>query len=225
MNPYEVLGISVGASDEEVKKAYYELAKKYHPDNYRDNPLSELAEEKMKEVNTAYEQITKERSGKSGTSSANGYGSYSGYGNYSGSGGFGGFSNFGGSGGGRYSYNMSGGSEKFRRVRELIAASNFTDAMSRLDEMHEYDRSAEWYYLKGVVYMHQNFFFEARKHFQIACNLEPGNAEYRQAYNSTNSAYGNSTFGSANRGCGCSCCDICAGLMCLDCLCGFGRCC
>ena len=62
-DPYSVLGVSPNASDEEIKKAYRELARKYHPDNYQNNPLADLAEEKMKEINEAYETITKQRSG------------------------------------------------------------------------------------------------------------------------------------------------------------------
>ena len=62
-NPYEVLGIPRDASNDEVKKAYRQLCKKYHPDSYMDNPLAELAEEKFKEIQTAYEQIMKEREG------------------------------------------------------------------------------------------------------------------------------------------------------------------
>ena len=54
-DPYSVLGVSPNASDEEIKKAYRELARKYHPDNYQNNPLADLAEEKMKEINEAYE--------------------------------------------------------------------------------------------------------------------------------------------------------------------------
>ena len=65
-DPYSVLGVSPNASDEEVKKAYRELARKYHPDNYQNNPLADLAEEKMKEINEAYETITKQRSGGGG---------------------------------------------------------------------------------------------------------------------------------------------------------------
>lgn len=62
-DPYTVLGVSSNASDQEIKKAYRELARKYHPDNYVDNPLADLAEEKMKEINEAYEAIQKQRSG------------------------------------------------------------------------------------------------------------------------------------------------------------------
>ncbi len=62
-DPYKVLGIDPNASDDEVKKAYRALAKKYHPDNYTDNPLADLAQEKMKEINEAYDTITKQRAG------------------------------------------------------------------------------------------------------------------------------------------------------------------
>ena len=76
-DPYSVLGVSPGASEEEVKKAYRELARKYHPDNYHENPLADLASEKMKEINEAYDMITKGGSS-SGYSSGGSYSS-SGY--------------------------------------------------------------------------------------------------------------------------------------------------
>ena len=60
-DPYSVLGVSPNASDEEIKKAYRELARKYHPDNYQNNPLADLAEEKMKEINEAYDMIQRQR--------------------------------------------------------------------------------------------------------------------------------------------------------------------
>lgn len=82
-DPYEVLGIPSNASDDEVKKAYRELSRKYHPDSYVDNPLADLAEEKFKEVQEAYQQIMNQRSGNGGyrQSSQSGQGYY-GQGNY-----------------------------------------------------------------------------------------------------------------------------------------------
>lgn len=60
-DPYEVLGVSRNASEEEIKKAYKELVKKYHPDQYQESPLSDVAEEKMAEINEAYDTIINER--------------------------------------------------------------------------------------------------------------------------------------------------------------------
>ncbi|MFV0518067.1 MAG: J domain-containing protein [Aminipila sp.] len=58
-NPYEVLGVRQNASEQEIKSAYRELVKKYHPDKYQNNPLSDLAEEKLQEVNEAYDYLMK----------------------------------------------------------------------------------------------------------------------------------------------------------------------
>lgn len=71
-NPYEVLGISPSATDDEVKKAYREMSRKYHPDSYVNNPLSDLAEEKFKEVQEAYDQIMKQRDNGGYSYSSNG---------------------------------------------------------------------------------------------------------------------------------------------------------
>ena len=67
-DPYEVLGISPNATDDEVKTAYRNLARKYHPDNYTNNPLSDLAQEKMQEINEAYDTIVRMRKEGNGTS-------------------------------------------------------------------------------------------------------------------------------------------------------------
>ena len=67
-DPYQILNIPPTATDEEVKRAYRDLARKYHPDNYHDNPLADLAQEKMKEINEAYDQIQKQRKASSAAS-------------------------------------------------------------------------------------------------------------------------------------------------------------
>ena len=80
-NPYEILGVSENASEEEIKAAYKNLARKYHPDYYSDNPLSDLAEEKMKEINEAYDTIMARR--RDGSSNGSSYsGKYGGSGVY-----------------------------------------------------------------------------------------------------------------------------------------------
>ena len=107
-DPYEVLGVSRDATDEQIKNAYRELARKYHPDSYNGNPLSDLAAEKMKEINEAYDAIISER--KNGAS--------------------------GGSGGGYYNAPSGGygASSDFADIRAIISQGRFEDAQVLLDE-------------------------------------------------------------------------------------------
>lgn len=70
-NPYEILEINENATEEEIKQAYRRLAKKYHPDQYGDNPLKDLAEEKMRELNEAYDSLIKNHENTSFSSSFN----------------------------------------------------------------------------------------------------------------------------------------------------------
>ena len=111
-DPYSVLGVSSNASDEEVKRAYRELARKYHPDNYQNNPLADLAEEKMKQINEAYDAITKMRSGGSA-------GAYQTQGSYQG-------------GYQQQSTSYSGGSV-YARVRQAINLGNLSQAEQLLN--------------------------------------------------------------------------------------------
>ena len=202
-NPYEILEINANATDEEVKKAYRELAKKYHPDNFKDNPLSDLANEKMKSINEAYDAIQKER--------AYGSGSYKSYGG-------------GAEQNGNYYNNSNNTASNFPRIRELIINRRFSEAEIMLDAAETNERNAEWFYLKGVLMGERGWFFDAQKHFETAHKMEPDNGEYRDAFNSiknkSQNFYQNGGYNTSRRQkTGCSGCDICTGLLCADCCC------
>lgn len=196
-DPYKVLGVSPNATDEEVKKAYRELARKYHPDKYRDSDLADVANEKMKEINAAYEEIQKMRA-EGGTGTGSSYGSYGSYGT--------------GNAG-------SAGNPKFTQIRILINNGNITEAERLLYEVDVNDRAAEWNFLMGCVELKKGNTFDASRYFDTACSLDPSNAEYsnmRMRMRSFGSPYG----GTGNpHGCGMSGCDMCSSLICADCCC------
>jgi len=199
MDPYKVLGVGRDATDEEIKKTYRDLARKYHPDNYVNNPLADLAQEKMKEINEAYDLIQKERSGGGSAQSGNPYQNpYQGTGRT--------YQN-------TYSQN-SYGTGPFARIRQMIAMGNVDGAEAALNASSE--RNAEWYYLKGNISLRRGWYDDARQNFQTACQMDPGNAEYRSALNQM----GNQNYyrGNVSRG-GMSGCDMCSSLLCADCLC------
>ena len=198
-DPYKVLGISPGASDDEVKEAYRRLARKYHPDNYVNNPLSDLATEKMKEINEAYDEIQRQRKG---GGSAGGYRqSYS-------------------SGGYQQSY--SSGSSQFADIRRLINLNRLGDAEELLDGIAAGQRNAEWNYLKGTVNYRKGWLDNAVTYLSNACNMEPGNMEYRSTLNRLLQQQNGYTGQSA----GSSVCEVCASLYCanLCCNCMGGGC-
>ena len=168
-DPYKILGVPEDASDEEIKKAYRELARKYHPDNYHDNPLEDLAQEKMKEINAAYEQITKERA--SGRRTGGAGGAYGG-----GSYGYGGYQSYGGYGS---SQSYSGQSSVLQQARIAINTGNISRAEALLANYS--DHNAEWNFLKGVVCYRRGWMDEALRYYRTAVQMDPGNAEYLQA--------------------------------------------
>lgn len=160
-NPYDVLGVPETASNAEVKKAYLNLARKYHPDNYHDSPLEDLAQEKMKEINAAYEEINKSRNGR-GTS-GNNYG-------------------YGNSGTAQQSWGSGQSySSVLQQVRIAINMGDLSRAESLLASYQSHD--AEWNFLKGVICYRRGWMDEAERYYQTACQMDPGNAEYRQALN------------------------------------------
>lgn len=202
-NPYEVLGVREDATDEEIKEAYRALARKYHPDKYIDEGLKEMATEKMKTINEAYEEIKNIRAGKS---SAGGSGSAGSYGSYGGS----------GSGG---SYGSSGSGD-FAEVRRLINAGAYMQAERILDAMAADRRGAEWHFLRGCILLRRGWIHDAAKYFDTACRMDPQNAEYRNARLNIERM---AQQGSAGRTTGTVCaddgCGCCANLMLADCCC------
>lgn len=205
MDPYKELGVDRNASDDEIKKAYRELVKKYHPDKYADNDLKDLASEKLKKINAAYDEIQRLRQNK-GTS-----GNTGGYSNAGGHSGFGGF----------HGYNTyNGGSAKYSAVWQKIQAGDLNGAEAILDAIQYHD--AEWYYVKGTILMRRGWYDAARQNFERAMNMEPSNMNYRRAYTSASNVgkgggyghyHGNGSSGMDD------CCQCCAILSCMDCLC------
>lgn len=207
-DPYKVLGIDRSATDDEVKKAYREKSRKYHPDANINNPNKNKAEEMFKLVQQAYDQIMNERKyGSSGSGygqsaggygqgyGSGGYGSYgqgssSGYGSY-GQGGayddpFGGFGPFGSFFGG-YSSNGGngyGGANASNQDPHYTAASNyintghFQEALNVLGSIE--DRSAYWYFLSAVANNGVGNNVLALDFAKTAVQMEPGNSTYQR---------------------------------------------
>ena len=211
-DPYAVLGISPNASDDDVKTAYRNLAKKYHPDNYASAPdVASLAAEKMSQVNEAYDAIVSAR--KNGTP----IGSTTNPGTSSAS----------SSAGADYGTFHGTQHTDFADVRNLFSAGRITDAEMVLDGVPNSRRNAEWYFLKGSVLYRRGWIDQAYAYFQTAVNQAPNNAEYRAAYTqvsqqrSGRTAGCNYKGGSSGSSCGSGCgpCSTCMGLLCADSCC------
>ncbi len=199
-DPYSVLGVSPNASDEEVKKAYRDLARKYHPDNYHDNPLADLAQEKMKEVNEAYDQVTKARA--QGGGYTGGSSGYSSSGNYNRA----------------YSNNTGAGGNN--AVRNAINSGNLAYAEQLLNQPGV-PHDAEWNFLMGSLCYRKGWLDEARRYYQTAVSMDPNNAEYASAlrYMSMGGNYYRPANYSRSSMDNCDCCtSLCVADCCCECL-------
>lgn len=206
-DPYQILGVDRNADDDEIKKAYHDLARKYHPDKYRDSDLADLAEEKMKEINDAYDRIRKERA-EGGSRQDTGYGGSSA--------GYGSTGSYGGTGYGGYSGSRGytgAGAEQFAAVRSYINQNRIAEAEAVLTGMGAELRGAEWHFLIGCVMVRRGNYADAGRHFDYACEREPYNEEYqnaREALRRRSATYTQTEF---SPGCG----SLCTALLCADC--------
>ena len=163
-DPYKVLGVSRDASDEEIKRAYRQLAKQYHPDR---NPGDAEAARKMQEINAAYEQIKNPEKAYQSRQSQSSYGGYGGYG----------YDPFGGAWQ-QQSRQQSGDSYQ-TSAYQYIRFGRYQEALNTLN--HSTNRNARWYYLSALANHGVGNRVTALEHIKKAVSMEPDNYEYLEA--------------------------------------------
>lgn len=182
MDPYKVLGVSYDSSDEEIKKAYKSLSRKYHPDANIGNPNQAEYEEKFKEVQQAYHMIMDQREGK--TQANYGYGA-----GQSQNAGFG-FEDIFGFGRGFYqnqggqSYQRQESQEEvyLRSAAQYISSGYFNEGINVLFQIESSKRNGTWYYYMAYANYRIGNKAEAIENAKVACDMEPYNYQFRELY-------------------------------------------
>lgn len=168
-NPYDVLGVPEDASEEEIKKAYRALIRKYHPDANINNPHKEEAAQKFKEVQQAYDQIMKDRE--------QGYtGGYTSDGRRKGYGG--GFGGYGDPFGSRNTADDSPDDLKMQAAANYINSGHYREALNVLRDIT--NRTARWYFLSAAANEQAGNLETAKEQAWTASRMEPGNVQYQQ---------------------------------------------
>ncbi|MEG2353512.1 MAG: DnaJ domain-containing protein [Clostridium sp.] len=205
-DPYEILEIRKGASKDEIRAAYKKLAKQYHPDQYDNNPLRDLAEDKMSEINSAYDTLMKHAS----DNNTNGAG-YTENNRYNSK------TNTGYNQKQQQDYNNYSGSN-YETVRQDINNNNLNGAQQKLNSIPT--RDAEWNYLMGLIFLRKGWYDNAKTYITTAYNMNPNNVEYRNSFNQLTmqtNQYRNTYYNRNNRDT--DMCDCCTKLWCADSIC------
>lgn len=207
-DPYKVLGVSRDASEEEIKKAYRNLSRRYHPDANINNPNKDQAEEKFKELQQAYEQIMKER--ELGVT-----GEYGGFGSY-----WSGQAQQGAQG-------MDEDTVHLSAAANYINSGHYKEAWNVLSGIA--NRDSRWYYYSAIANYNLGNNVNALDYAKRAAAMEPGNIQYQMLLSQMeggNSWYGQrgQRYGSPYRGSGDCCTQLCLLNLCCNC-CGGGICC
>ena len=206
-DPYKVLGVAPGASDEEVKKAYRELTKKYHPDL---NPGDPSAAEKMNDINAAYDQI------KSGAVQQSSFGQGSAQQQQY----------YGWTGWEGWQQAQTGYTERgeLTAARSYIRNGMYREALNALSGVPVSEREGRWYYLSGVANLYLGNKVAAMEDAERAVQFDPDNLEYRQLLSQLQSGgdfyerYSENYTSSMSSGR--MCMTLCAANICLNTLCG-----
>ncbi|MEG1274216.1 MAG: DnaJ domain-containing protein [Ruthenibacterium sp.] len=197
---YRILGLREGAAADEVKAAYRVLAQKYNPESYDAGPLRDDAAARMDEINAAFDAVmTDLRTGGGAQTSA---------GNAA----------------------DSTGTSKYAAIRQMINSGNVENALAQLNAIAGGAEDAEWNFLVGSAYYYKGWVNDELRYFSTATQLDPSNREYAAALQNLQSSqrgsmngnpYQTATSGYGMQG-GCSCCDMCTAMMCMDMCCGCG---
>ena len=198
-NAYRVLGLAPGASEDEVKATYRALAQQYAPESKPEGAERREAEARMAELNDAFDTlISVLRTGVNTQQAAQ---------------------------------DSPDRAAAYRAIRQMIDSGNIDGALAQLGAMTGGANDAEWNFLMGSAYYYKGGLAEAMRYFEAACRLAPGNREYEAALrNLQNNAAGampGNPYGAQGpygaQAVGCSCCDMCMAMACMDMCCGCGR--
>lgn len=219
-DPYQILGITPNASDDEVKKAYRNLCRKYHPDK---NPGNEAAEEMFKIVQEAYETIMDQRKNGGGSYGAGGYGygAAGSYGSRAGAGQAGGYNS--------HSQAYTGQEASYYQAAvNYINSGSFGQAINVLSQIK--NRNAQWYYLSAIANANMGNNYIAQEQARTASAMEPGNIYYSALVNNLagggyNYANMQRPYGANTQGMGSFCTQLCMLNLCLNICCDGDVCC